>query len=142
MSGSGSSGWGGNLTSGGGGGGGGGPSFPTIMNVEPVQGTQINPATPISFDCGSQVDLELITVSVIYLQTGACEVVWTGDKFAPNYVENSTRVPTTFDDGLGHTLDGFHYILRRRGGWPLTPTIAAHIADANGNTASMSQGAP
>jgi hypothetical protein len=121
----GGSGWGGNLVSGG---GGGGPSNPLITNLLPVDGTEITPGTHISFDVTSDVDIVLISVSVLYLQTGASESIWDGDAFAPNFVTGSARTPIA---------NGFHYDVVRRGGWPLSPTIVANMADANGNAAEL-----
>lgn len=118
--------WGGTLTSGGGGGGG----SATVSNYQPAAGTPITPSTALDFDVTSSPGtLVAVVVTVFYPQTGASETVFDRDGFSVNYA------PTFGFQGSSKTpiSGGFHFTLRRRGGWYATPQVKVQGGDTNGN---------
>ncbi len=121
------SGWGGTLTSGGGGGGGGGSI--TVSNFAPGDGTPITPSTPLAFDVTSTSTIRTLVISVLYPQTGAREIVYNRDGFSANYLPNGA-----FQGSERATIaGGYHFTLRRRGGWYLSPQVTVEGGDSNGN---------
>ncbi len=111
------SGWGGTLSSGGGSSGDGA----VVSNYIPAAGSPITPGTPVEFDVTgvNGAVLVALVVTVFYPDTGASEVVYDRNGFTPNYLPNGT-----FLGSERQTItDGFHFILRRRGGWPLSPQV-------------------
>ena len=119
-------GWGGTLTSGGGGGGAGGP---TVVNFQPPAGTPIQPGTPLQFDILVPNLLVATVVSVIYRDTGATELVYNREGFAANFV----ATPGFIGSERYAIPGGWHFILRRRGGWPLAPSVIVEGGDNFGN---------
>lgn len=119
-------GWGGSLVSGGGGGG-GGPG-PVVTNFDPPKDTPIFPSQALSFDVLFDNPVVAIVISVDYGDTGAKEVAYDMNGFSVNYQPNgsfpgSERQPIT---------GGWHFILRRRGGWFASPTVRVQGADDQG----------
>lgn len=124
------SGWGGTLTSGGGGGGG----SAIVSNYQPAAGTPITPSTPLEFDVTSSPGtLVSLTVTVFYPATGASEVAYSRNGWGINYS------PTQGFQGSERSsiAGGFHFKLRRRGGWYATPQVQVEGADSNGNPISQ-----
>lgn len=100
-------------------------SNPVVELVSPLDGI-VEAATPVVLDIyDPDVDLIIVFVWVHYDDSGASEVVWTGDGFAPRYA-SSTRVP----EGDGH-----RFTLLRSGGWLGAPDIRVKAVDATGGEA-------
>lgn len=125
-----SMGWGGDLVAGGGGGGGGGGPGPIVTNFDPPKDTPIYPATPISFDLLTDNDLSAVVVWIDYHDTGALEVAYSGTQgFGSNYTPFGAFIGSERQVITG----GWHFILRRRGGWFASPTIRVEGADEFGS---------
>lgn len=110
-------GWGGTLDSGGGSGGAGA----VVQNFVPAEDSPITPGTALTFDVVG-VDgavLTALVITVLYPDTGATETCYDRDGFAVNYAATGTFLGSEKQAITG----GFHLILRRRGGWPLSPRI-------------------
>lgn len=107
------SGWGGDISSGGGSGEGA-----VVSNYVPAQGSPITPGTAITFDVTGPALVALV-VTVVYPDTGATEVVFDRDGFSANFVPNGSFLGSEQQP----IANGFHFILRRRGGWPLSPSV-------------------
>lgn len=127
--------WGGILSSGGGGGGGGGDGTgPTVENFQPAEGEQITAATPVEFDVilngDTEAPLAAIVVSVLYKQTGAIETVYDREGFAVNFRPQGAFLGST----RASLSNGWHFKVRRRSGWPMSPTIKVQGADTAGNS--------
>lgn len=120
-------GWGGVLESGGGGGG-GGPG-PTVENFSPPDGTPIQQSTPLEFDVMAPNLMVTLLVSVIFDATGLAEVAYNGEGFSINYIPTAGFVGSERYGIPG----GWHFILRRRGGWPYAPRVKVEGADEDGN---------
>jgi hypothetical protein len=117
--------WGGTLQVGGGGGGGG----PTVTNFSPPAGSDIQAATPLEFDVPTPNLLVSIVVSVVYRDTGATEIVYNREGFTANFAATGSFVGSERQPIVG----GTHFILRRRGGWPFSPSVLVEGADSVGN---------
>lgn len=119
--------WGGSLESGGG--GGGGPNPPVVSNFSPSGGTPITATTPLDFDVTAVNGLVACVIIVNYAQSNTSEVAFDRDGFTGNYAPQGNFA------GSSRTtiVNGFHFTLRRRGGWYSAPTIKAEGADALGN---------
>lgn len=119
-------GWGGTLTSIGGGAGG----SVTVSNYSPAAGQPITPSTALSFDVASSLaTINSLVITVLYPATGASEVVYNRDGFGANFTPNGLFL------GCERSLiaGGFHFIIRRRGGWYSSPEIRIEGGDTNGN---------
>lgn len=124
MSGFGSTGWGGSIASGGGGGGGPGP---TVGNYVPPDTSQVERQTPLAFDVtpnGSAI--ANVTIDVLYPATGARETVYDGVSFAPNFALASAR------STIAGAPPGQHFVISRRGGWPLAPALHGVATSVSG----------
>jgi hypothetical protein len=68
-------------------------------------------------------------VTVHYPQTGGSETVYDRDGFTSNYA------PTSGFQGSSRAIitNGFHFTLRRRGGWYASPQVKVQGGDTNGN---------
>ncbi len=125
-------GWGGTLTSGGGGGGGPGP---VVQNFQPPAQTPILRNTALTFDVVFTSPVVALVVTIIYRDTGATEVAYNSNGFTINYVPHVNPVTSIIDfegstvDTVGSTM---HFVLRRRGGWPLSPSVLVEGADDTG----------
>jgi hypothetical protein len=120
--------WGGVLTFGGGGGGGGGGG-PTVVNFSPPAGTPIDRGTALEFDVMNPNPLIAIVVSIVYRDTGATELVYNREGFSANFAPTGGFIGSERNAIVG----GTHFILRRRGGWPLAPSILIEGSDDQGN---------
>lgn len=118
------SGWGGTLDPSGGGSGGAGA---TVTNYTPAEGAEITPSTPIEFDV-TGATLNAIVVTVLFPQTGAQEVVYDRDGFGVNYA------PTGGFAGSSRAVitGGYHFVIRRRGGWYLSPSVRVQGGTTDG----------
>lgn len=122
-------GWGGTLSAGGGGGGGGGGGpGPVCQNFTPLPDTPIQPATPLGFDLIFSTTVVAITITIVYGATGATEVAYNENGFTANFAPNGLFVGSERSDITG----GWHFTLRRRSGWYLSPFILVEGADVNG----------
>lgn len=98
---------------------------PVVSNYDPAQNTAISSTTAIEFDVTDETgQFCSIMVTAFFANTGAWEVIHTGSAFSPTYLAGSGRSVIT---------NGFHYIVRRTGGWSLSPTIITFAVDAGGN---------
>lgn len=96
---------------------------PVVTLVDPVAGSTIKQTSAIVVDITDNVGIRL---SVVTAQLGELhEVVWLLDCFAPWYSLSTRDVIT----------DGYRYTIRRRGGWPASPTIRVEAVDRGGNEA-------
>ena len=120
-------GWGGTLESGGGGGGGGGVG-PIVQNFQPPVETPITPNTALTFDVVFVNAIVALVVSIVYRDTGATEVAYNNEGFTVNFAPNGSFVGSEVSTA-GSTM---HFTLRRRAGWPLSPSVLVEGADNNG----------
>lgn len=138
-------GWGGVLEAGGGGGGGGGGPAPVVSNFSPAPGTSLGRSQAIEFDVTFSAPLVAIIVSVRYEETGATEVVYNREGFSNNFAPLAGV--DTNGDGIVDTAGflgserqsipgGYHFILRRRAGWPGSPKVLVEGADNTGSAVS------
>lgn len=99
-------------------------SVPTVVNLNPPNGTTISPSQAISFDVltDSANGLAAAMIWVTY-SSGLVELAFDGSSLTPAFAPNSTRVPIA----NGHT-----YTLRRRGGFPAGPRISISAIGTNG----------
>lgn len=120
--------WGGTLESGGGSGGEGA----TVSNYVPAAGSSITPGDPVSFDV-TGAPLVALVITTFYPDTGATEVVFDRDGFTANYAANGSFLGSEQQTISG----GFHFIVRRRGGWPFSPQIKAHGGTTDGGAVTQ-----
>ena len=99
------------------------PPAPVIANVSPAAGTAIDPNTPIEFDLTSSAAIRLTLLRVKYAASGRREIVIDDDGFTPEF-SASTRTAIS---------GGYHYTLRRTGGWPSAPTLIPDVVDTYGS---------
>lgn len=86
--------------------------LPQIVGFVPGLGVPVARLQHIEFDVVDDLgDLRSITVAATFAN-GQLEPIWDGEQFAAPYVANSamTRIEC-----------GYHFVLRRRGGWTGTP---------------------
>ncbi len=120
-------GWGGTLSSGGGEGEAG--DGPTVINFEPPEDTPIQPATALAFDVMFTTTIVAITITVFYRHTGVVEEVYNErDGFSANFSPNGLFLGSSRESISG----GWHFTIRRRGGWYSAPSIIVRGADENG----------
>lgn len=101
---------------------------PTVANITPANGTNIDLNTIVAFDVTDDVGFRRIVVRLKY-PSGPWEMVHDGDNFGPNYLgAGNVRTP------IGH---GFHYTLHRDGGWLVgaNPRLTVYAIDTGGNEA-------
>lgn len=130
--------WGGGLVSGGGSSGPGGPGgcecgggpAPVVQNFQPSAGTPIQRGTPLTFDVIFSNTLVAIIVTVVYAETGATEVVYDKNGFSSNFATSGDFIGSERQNISG----GWHFIIRRRAGWPLSPSIVVQGADSDGQS--------
>jgi len=99
---------------------------PQVINFAPTPGTQITAKTPVTFDIVDDHGIASIAINVNF-SNGTSEVVWAGTNFTPLYAALSVR---TIIAG------GFHYSIRRSGGWRHDLTISVSVLDTDGATDS------
>lgn len=106
---------------------GGGPNddaAPQVTNVAPTPGATLTPDAAFSLDVTDETALARVFLTVAFAASGVVEVIHDGDAFMPLYAPASTRVVIP---------DGYHYVVRRHGGWPSAPTFHVYATDASGN---------
>ena len=106
----------------------GGPgqsSPPVVSNLEPPAGSLVRPDTPISFDITDADGFSLIIPMMSLNDFTTPEPVTNNlSNFEPLYqLGGSTRTPIA---------DGYHYVIRRKGGWTATPRLIIWAVDING----------
>jgi hypothetical protein len=99
------------------------PSPPVIENVSPPAGTAIAPSDPLAFDVVDPDGFAAILVSAEFPDVPSTELVFNGSSFTEPYAAGSTRVAVT---------NGFHFVLRRAGGWPGPPSLTVYPFDSLG----------
>lgn len=90
----------------------GGGLLPQIIGFVPRLDVALRRLQHIAFDVVDDLgDLQSITVAATFAN-GRLESIWDDAEFNPLYAANSamTRIEC-----------GYHFVLRRRGGWPGTP---------------------
>lgn len=96
---------------------------PVVSNFSPVAGSRLSSAAEaVAFDVTDAGGLALVLVSVRY-PSGAEELAHDGAAFAPTFSLSSRAA----------IANGYRYTLRRRGGWPSSPTIRIFPVDTSGN---------
>lgn len=105
---------------------------PVVDNFDPPGGSTIAKTQALSFTVSDQdYDPEetvsafsLIMVLVYYPSSGAYEVAFDRDAFAPLYAASSVEEVSISDRS---------FTLRRSGGWPASPTVRVRVVDKGGN---------
>lgn len=103
-------------------------SGPTVGNLSPDPSVAIAAVTPLAFDVvDAAAGFRSIVVIVKFAAVGGVvppwETAYDGASFGPNYSTLST---------IGSITNGFHFRVRRDGGWPSTPTLAIVAVDTAG----------
>lgn len=80
---------------------------PYISNWSPFIGAAISRVGVIEFDVTDDYGLASVSVRAVF-PTGGTETIFT-DRFTELYRRSSARIAIT---------DGYHFVLRRQGGWP------------------------
>jgi hypothetical protein len=99
------------------------PTTPVVDNVDPPAGTAIAPADPLSFDVTDPDGFAAILLSAEFPNVPGEELVFNGTNFTEPYAAGSTRVAVA---------EGFHFELRRAGGWPGPPSLTVYPFDSLG----------
>ncbi len=104
---------------------GGGTNPPIVSNVVPAVGTTLQPGTSVSFDVtDSDSAIRKVAIWVGYPNISDREMVFDGVAFMPHF-SGSLRTSIA---------NGFHYILRRGGGWlDIGISINVLAIDVTGN---------
>jgi len=97
--------------------------LPVISNIVPAPGTGIYASDTLQFDVTDDSGLFTAIVIMVEYPDGNYEVVYDGNTFAYNF-QNCTKSVIT---------NGFRYYLRRRGGWPGSPTARIRAIDQGGS---------
>ena len=98
---------------------------PTIENITPPPGTQIEPTQAISFDVTDESgSFRRVLLTATLAKSGVEEVVFDGAEFRGLYAGASSRSSIS---------GGYRFVLLRGGGWPSSPTIRAFAIDRGGN---------
>lgn len=98
---------------------------PTITNLSPGAGTGIESTQVISFDITDETGLAAVVV-IASFSDGTVEVVHDNDGFRGNYVGGGANTRSAI-------AGGWHYTVRRIGGWHLSPTFEWLPVDTSGN---------
>jgi hypothetical protein len=101
-----------------------------VQNFEPPAGTPIQRGTPLTFDVIFSNPMVAIIVTVVYAETGATEVVYDKNGFSSNFKTSGDFIGSERQNIAG----GWHFIIRRRSGWPLSPSIVVQGADSDGQS--------
>lgn len=100
-------------------------SRPTIVEVDPPEGTPVQSSATLSFRVQYPAPPEPARAVLAARLAAGWELVFDGANFSPLYV-----------DSWRETLsDGWRFHVRRRGGWPSHPTIWPLAYDTWGNEA-------
>jgi len=103
---------------------------PVIQNFTPTPGTLIAAAAPVDFDITDNSGTFARNMIAVAFSDGTQELAYDGVAFTARYLSGSSVTPTTIGND-----SGFHYTLRRTGGWiGTTITVRAFAVDASGNT--------
>ncbi len=97
---------------------------PVIDNFSPPPGTTLAPSAALSFDVTDDVAFRRIIVTVTQQADGIEEVAHDGNSFRGLFQTTSVR---TLIAG------GWHYSLRRLGGWTSAPIVKVFAVDTSGN---------
>lgn len=101
------------------------PINPVISNFDPAPGIAITRLQHISFDVTDDAGQFAAVFVVAVFANGTAECVFDSQKFQPRYLAGSSQVAINC---------GFRFVIRRVGGWVLTPLridVIAIDADAN-----------
>lgn len=107
-------------------GGGGGGLPPVVINVTPATGTLLQPDAFVDFDV-VDVDspMRRIIILVRYPHISVREAIYEIPGLTPQFASDSTVTPI---------VNGFHFHLRRLGGWPDTEiSLMVDAIDVDGN---------
>jgi len=97
---------------------------PTISNFVPTQGTGIESTQILSFDVTDETGVAAVVILASF-PDGSIDVVHDNDGFRGKYVGDvNTR---------SAIAGGYHYSIRRIGGWLQAPTIEWVPVDTSGN---------
>lgn len=98
---------------------------PEVSNVSPDPALPISRGTVLSFDVTDNVGIAAVWIGATFPRIAKREVVHDGDGFGPGYA-GSTKTPIT---------GGFHFEIRRVGGWPRgqSPRLSIEAVDTAGN---------
>jgi hypothetical protein len=98
------------------------PTPPSVTNFTPPPGTPIFSTNPIQFDVTDPDGLAVVVIHVKYLGSDAYEVAYDGGAFSPLFSASTVQT----------IANGFHFTLRRQGGWPGSPYVYAIAVDSKG----------
>ena len=95
---------------------------PVVSNFSPPAGSAIGATTAVSFDVTDETSLARVFVLAEFLG-GTYEVIHDGAKFGSRYAPASSR---------SAIAGGYHYSVRRNGGWPQAMTVRVIPLDRAG----------
>lgn len=96
---------------------------PVLTGLSPAAGAPLAPTAAVAFDVTDVSGLRRVYVFA-RLSGGAKEVVHNGSAFEPAYEVGSARTAIS---------NGYHYVLRRYGGWPAgSASFEVHAIDRTG----------
>lgn len=96
-------------------------SPPTVLNISPAEGTQIEANQTISFRVYDETRLAFSAVFIKYPSLGRWDVVFDGVNTSPRYSVTRTAV-----------VGGYDYTVACKGGWPATPYPIVRAVDGGG----------
>lgn len=103
---------------------------PVISNFTPSPGTTLDPADEVEFDVTDNSGAFARNMIAVAFADGTQELAYDGQTFTALYLAGSTVAPTVVGQDAG-----YHYVLRRIGGWPgATITVRGFSVDSSGNT--------
>jgi len=100
---------------------------PVVSNVTPTPGTAIGRHDALEFDVSDNVALRRVLVRIRYDDRSDWDFVFDGVSFSPRYAALSS---VTISGG------SYHFVLRRKGGWPAPPRLMPFPFDTGGNEAA------
>lgn len=103
---------------------------PQITNIVPAD-QAIRKQTVVEFDVTDDILLAYTGIIAVY-PDGTQDVVYDGFEFGPNFAESGSINTKTVISG------GFHFRIRRSGGWLKAPSIKPAMVDAAGNLGVIS----
>lgn len=98
---------------------------PVIANITPAPGSIVPRMTPVDFDVTDNIGQLGFLLIQVY-QNGFLETVYKGQGFITPY---QTSVRTAIPGG-------YHFTIRRAGGWKSNPLFEYNLLDADGNEAT------
>lgn len=102
---------------------------PVVTNFSPAIGNAIENTQVIEFDVTDETGLAAIMVLVSF-PNGTIDVVHDNNGFRGSYVGDV--------NARAAIVGGFHYTVRRVGGWPDSPTFEFLPVDTSGNIGAVS----